>query len=135
MILTFDLKVKLLRFSKGRRGRNLILVWFTTTYASSAFKSCSWWSVLDTTLCDKVCQWLATGWWFSPGTLDSSINKTDHHDITEILLKVVLNIITPLRISIVSEWLLFHTNSAIFQLHHGENKLTFKDKGNTIVLI
>ena len=91
MILTFDLKVKLLRFSKGRRGRNLILVWFTTTDASSAFKSCSWWSVLDTTLCDKVCQWLATGWWFSPGTLDSSINKTDHHDITEILLKVVLN--------------------------------------------
>ena len=22
--------------------------------------------VLDTTLCDKVCQWLATGLWFSP---------------------------------------------------------------------
>ena len=26
--------------------------------------------VIDTTLCDKVCQWLATGRWFSPGTLD-----------------------------------------------------------------
>ena len=26
----------------------------------------------DTTLCDKVCQLLATGWWFSPGTLVSS---------------------------------------------------------------
>jgi hypothetical protein len=25
--------------------------------------------VLDTTLCDKVCQWLATGWWFSPGII------------------------------------------------------------------
>jgi hypothetical protein len=25
--------------------------------------------VLDTTLCDKVCQWLATGRWFSPGIL------------------------------------------------------------------
>ena len=25
--------------------------------------------VLDITLCDKVCQWLAAGWWFSPGTL------------------------------------------------------------------
>jgi hypothetical protein len=24
------------------------------------------WYVLDTTLCDKVCQWLATGRWFSP---------------------------------------------------------------------
>jgi hypothetical protein len=35
--------------------------------------------VLDTTLCDKV----------------SSTNKTDHHDITEILLKVALNTMTP----------------------------------------
>ena len=29
--------------------------------------------------------------WFSPGTPIPSINKTDRHDITEILLKVVLN--------------------------------------------
>jgi hypothetical protein len=36
----------------------------------------------------KVCQWLATGRWFSPGTPVSSINKTDHHDIADILLKV-----------------------------------------------
>jgi hypothetical protein len=47
--------------------------------------------VLDTILCDKVCQWLATGQWFSPGTPVSSINQTDRHDITEILLKVTLN--------------------------------------------
>ena len=46
-----------------------------------------------TTLCDKVCQWLATGWWFSPGPPVSSTNKTDRHDITEILLKVTLNTI------------------------------------------
>ena len=46
-----------------------------------------------TTLCDKVCQWLATGRWFSLGPLVSSTNKTDCHDITEILLKVVLNTI------------------------------------------
>ena len=32
--------------------------------------------------------------WFSPGTPDSSTNKTDCHDITEILLKVSLNTIT-----------------------------------------
>ena len=44
--------------------------------------------VLDTTLCDKVCQWLATSLWFSP---DISTNKTDHHNITEILLKVEQN--------------------------------------------
>jgi hypothetical protein len=34
-----------------------------------------------------------TGQWFSPGALIYSINKTDRHDITEILLKVVLNTI------------------------------------------
>jgi hypothetical protein len=34
-----------------------------------------WWGVLDTTLCDKVCQWLATGRWFSSGTPISSTNK------------------------------------------------------------
>ena len=52
------------------------------------------WGVLNTTLCDKVCQWLAAGRWFSSGTPVSSTNKTDRHDITEILLKVVLNTIT-----------------------------------------
>jgi hypothetical protein len=42
--------------------------------------------VLDTTLCDKVCQRLAV-------TPVSSTNKTDCHDITEILLKMALNTI------------------------------------------
>ena len=50
--------------------------------------------VLDTTLYDKVCQRLTAGQWFSSGTPVSSTNKTDSHDITEILLKVVLNTIT-----------------------------------------
>ena len=65
---------------------------FTTTCAVNAYHhwSCefeppSWLVVLDTIVCDKVCQWLATGWWFSPV---SSTNKTDHHDIAEILFKV-----------------------------------------------
>jgi hypothetical protein len=40
-------------------------------------------SDFKTTLCDKDCQW------FSPGTPISSNNKTDHHDITEILLKAL----------------------------------------------
>jgi hypothetical protein len=44
--------------------------------------------ILDTTLCDKVRKLLATGRWFSPSTLVSSTN------ITEILLKVALNMIT-----------------------------------------
>jgi hypothetical protein len=47
--------------------------------------------VLDTPLCNKVCQWLTAGRWFSPGILVSSTNKADHHDITEIVLKVALN--------------------------------------------
>ena len=46
-----------------------------------------------TTLCDKVCQWLATGQWFSQRPPVSSTNKTDRHDRTEILLKVTLNTI------------------------------------------
>jgi hypothetical protein len=40
--------------------------------------------VLDTTLYDQVCQWLAAGRWFSPGTPVSSTNKTDRHNIAEI---------------------------------------------------
>jgi hypothetical protein len=50
--------------------------------------------VLGTSLCDQFCHLLAAGWWFSPSTLVSSTNKTDGHDITEILLKVALNTIT-----------------------------------------
>jgi hypothetical protein len=49
-------------------------------------ESCSWRSVLNTTLCDKICQW------FSLGTQVSSTNKTDCHYITEIVLKVALGI-------------------------------------------
>ena len=36
----------------------------------------------------------ATGLWFSLGTRISSINKTDRHNIAEILLKVALNTIS-----------------------------------------
>ena len=36
---------------------------------------------------------IATGRWFSPGPPVALINKTDRHDITEILLKVALNTI------------------------------------------
>ena len=46
-------------------------------------------------LCNEICQILAAGWWFFTGNPDSSTSKTDHHDITEILLKVVLNTVTP----------------------------------------
>jgi hypothetical protein len=42
----------------------------------------------------QVCECLAAGLWFSLGTLVSSTNKTDHHNITKILLLVTLNTIT-----------------------------------------
>ena len=87
-----------LTYFEGRGGRNRMVVGFTTTYAISAyyqwcceFEVRSGRGVLDTTLCDKVCQWLATGRWFSPGPTLSSTNKSDRHDIAEILLKVSLN--------------------------------------------
>jgi hypothetical protein len=54
-----------------------MVVGFTTTYAISAYHH--W-----------CCQWLAIGQWFSPGPPVSFINKSDCHNITEILLKVVL---------------------------------------------
>jgi hypothetical protein len=37
---------------------------------------------------DKICQGFVTGWWCSAGSPVCSTNKTDHHDITELLLKV-----------------------------------------------
>jgi hypothetical protein len=39
--------------------------------------------------------WLETARWFSPGPPVSSTNKTDRHDITEILLKAALSTIHP----------------------------------------
>ena len=55
----------------------------------------SWQGVLDTTWSDKGCQWLTTGRWFSLGTPVSFTNKTYLHDVTELLLKVAFNTITP----------------------------------------
>jgi len=72
---------------KGRRGRDRMVVGFTTTCAiiaihwSCEFESRSWRGVLDAILCDKVCQWLATDRWFSPGNLVSCTNKSDRHDM------------------------------------------------------
>jgi hypothetical protein len=46
-----------------------------------------------------VCHSLATSRWFSPGPPVSSTNKTDRHDITDIVLKVALNIIKQTKTS------------------------------------
>jgi hypothetical protein len=66
------------------RGRGHMVAGFTITYAMSGyhhksceFETCWWWGVLDTTLCDKVCQWHA---WFSADTTVSSFNTTNCYD-------------------------------------------------------
>ena len=67
-----------------------MLVGFTTTFVIkiSIMARC-------TTLCDKACRG------FSRGPSVSSTNKTDHHDITEILLKVALHTITPTKPNLI----------------------------------
>jgi hypothetical protein len=81
---------------RSNRDRDHMVVGYKTVYAISAYQPLMVWvrisiMVRCPTLCDKVCQWLATDRWFSPGTPVSSTNKTDRHDIAEILLKVALN--------------------------------------------
>ena len=84
---------------RGHRGHDRRVVGFTITgICNQCLSPLMLWVRISirarcTTLCDKVCQWLATGQWFSPGSPVSSTNKTDRHNITEIVLKVALNTI------------------------------------------
>jgi hypothetical protein len=85
-------------------------------------------SVVDTILCDKVCLWLATGQWFSPGSRVFSTNKTDCHDITEILLKVAFGTLT-LRPKKNNNCLSTNpTNPNFKYLHKSLNLFPFLDK-------
>ena len=96
--LTWPLIISMLlpRVHWGRSDR-MVIGFTTTNQCLSPLKlwvrTPSWRGVLDTTLCDKVCQWLAAGRWFSSGTPISSTNKTDRHLKAEILLKVALDTI------------------------------------------
>ena len=51
------------------------------------------WGVIDTTLCVKVCQWLAGGLWFSLVIMVSSTNKTYCHDITAGMKTKIMNLV------------------------------------------
>ena len=91
------------QFSDKELNKLLMLVcyWRKTTYRNDTHMRCdfdsrSWQGVFDTTLCDKVYQWLAAGRCFLLRTLVSNTGKTDRHDITKILLKV--ETITPEQI-------------------------------------
>ena len=89
-------------------------VGFTTTYAISAYHHwcCEFESdqgevySIQHYVIKFVSDFLETGQWFSPGPPVSSTNKTDCHDIAEILLKVTLNTIKPTnhQIMCLTEW-------------------------------
>jgi hypothetical protein len=82
MNITIYITSSLHVIGRGRHARDHMVVGFTTTYAISAYHTKvvssnpvqDRWGVLDTALCDEVCQWLVTGQWFSPV---SSTSKTD----------------------------------------------------------
>jgi len=79
----------------ARRGRDRMVVGFTTTYAIRAYHHwcCEFESRSERGVQHNISQWFVTGRWFSPGPPVSSSNQTDRHDIKEILLKVALNTI------------------------------------------
>ena len=84
------------------RGRYRLIVGFTTTCAISAYHYDKLWVRILLMASSRysiqhymiVCHWLATGQWFSLSNPVFFTNKTDRHDIIEILLKVALNTIT-----------------------------------------
>ena len=55
--------------------------------------------VLVTTLCYKVCQWLATGPWFSLGTSVSPTNKTDPQVIARIISLIMIWFLNVIRLT------------------------------------
>ena len=97
-----------LSFSRGRRYRDCMVAGFTTTYVVSAYhhlrcelepRSNEGYSIQHYVI--KFVSDLRQVGGFSPGTPVSSINKTDRHDMTEILLKVALNTTTLINSVIV----------------------------------
>ena len=99
-----------------------MVVGFTATFAISVFHhwSCEFefhsGEVYLIELYVIKFQWLATGWWFSPGTPVSSTNKTDCHNIIEMLLKVALNTIkqtngalrwSPSLLFLMGDWVVY----------------------------
>ena len=74
----------------------------------------------------QVCQWHATGRWFSPVLQFFATNKTDRHDITEILLNVALNTTKQtnifsckkgMRINIICTYIILRINISWYLIH------------------
>jgi hypothetical protein len=79
-----------IRFNLTVLGHDHMVVGFITTNDISSYHQLTWVRTPN----DKVCQWLATGRWFSPGTPQFPPLIKLAHDIAEILLKVMLNTIS-----------------------------------------
>ena len=74
----------------------------------------------------KVCQWLLTGWWFSPGIPFFSTFKIDRHYITEFFFKLALNTINQ-PTDFIKCW-------SLSTLIPEQNRILYK-KGTTIVKV
>ena len=90
MVLMLCLRINATYYVNGdRHGSDRMVVGFTTTCAiikklwveTPLIARCTRYNIM----------WFVTGRRFSPGTLVLSTNKTDRHDISEILLEVALN--------------------------------------------
>jgi hypothetical protein len=79
---------------RGRRGRDRMVVGFTTTRPISKVGVRTPFMARCNRYNNKL---LAQGRWFSPGTPASSTTYTSRHDIAEILLKVALNTINQIK--------------------------------------
>jgi len=86
IIILFEIKVMFLIFKKNTVAFRSILILLLNLYYRSVL------IVLNETLSEQVCQWIAEGRWFSLCILVSFISRTDRHgtDLTENMLKVVL---------------------------------------------
>jgi hypothetical protein len=71
-------------------------------------------------------------WWFSLGTPVSSTNKTDRHDIIEILLKVPLNTIT-LTLNISMYFGVFNIGTSYLGAKIGQNNTMTKISRFTVL--
>jgi len=100
-MIFYRVNLLVLHNGRGRHGHDHMVVEFTTTYVISAyhhwhckFVSRSGEVYLIQHYVIKFVSDLQQDGGFPPGTSVSTTNKTNHHDIAEILLKVVLNTIS-----------------------------------------
>ena len=92
--------------SRGHHGCDCMVVGFTTTYAISVYHHwcCEFESSSGRDVQHYVIKFVSDFcWWFFPGPTVSSTNRTDRHDITEILLKMALNTIKQTNKQIIGQ--------------------------------